>query len=620
MNKFFDSRSSSILRGDIAAERALDSVMLDPQRVGGTVADAWGNWLRKPRWLFLTAPTEGVRGVLILSREIDDSIKPTQFLMQSLEDLVSPRFRVLAVSSLDGSISNWVPKTSLNFVKATKRVLTEHSSTLLWNWLVRNGRFEISMDTEQFQLSGRLFGDVIKRFFDSMVYYIEQAEVSGGITSREAFALYKMCYSRERALMRHARALFLQMLNRTVIQYVSKRATAPSICLYNLFASAPDNVTLQYRRQALRAFPNLLVHFVNGEAARSDDKRELIKCIDEGAPLIPWLAEYFFVRKEVISRLRGLPYSWLHMPNIATGIRWLAYVPPEHRPTQKEEWRAFTILVLSVDELGWKIRANELGVDFPSEWGDAQAGEFLARAGRQGWTTYLQKFSDGFVYTQGLIDFSAVLDSIVRICEFRKIDLRPVLEALAKLKIEKVQQISESWHKEIGRAQHVLEGGVDWPPLIEPCEVDGVMVTPLTTPEMLLEESRRLQHCASTYTAKCRHSTVHILSLRDRSGESLSTLEIRLEPRFGQFTPVMIQHRGMKNQPPPASVVHVWKVLSGWLSRPSMQDRYAELELARQSRVQDCRKQRLERGQAIPAFEITALEGALPEGIVRMLA
>ncbi len=63
------------------------------------------------------------------------------------------------------------------------------------------------------------------------------------------------------------------------------------------------------------------------------------------------------------------------------------------------------------------------------------------------------------------------------------------------------------------------------------------------------KESSQMQHCVSTYDHYCYQGNAHIVSLRNREGASLSTIEIVYRE---ECTPAwkIIQHRGPSNKPP----------------------------------------------------------------------
>ena len=67
------------------------------------------------------------------------------------------------------------------------------------------------------------------------------------------------------------------------------------------------------------------------------------------------------------------------------------------------------------------------------------------------------------------------------------------------------------------------------------------------------KESAQLQHCVQSYETSCHQGNCHIVSLRNRAGASLSTIEIVYREESKPHWKI-VQHRGLSNQPPDASL------------------------------------------------------------------
>ena len=66
----------------------------------------------------------------------------------------------------------------------------------------------------------------------------------------------------------------------------------------------------------------------------------------------------------------------------------------------------------------------------------------------------------------------------------------------------------------------------------------------LTSPRALAREGRAMQHCVASFTEECAHQREHVASMRDLSGQRLSTLRLRLHYTDGRWVPEWLEHRG----------------------------------------------------------------------------
>lgn len=131
--------------------------------------------------------------------------------------------------------------------------------------------------------------------------------------------------------------------------------------------------------------------------------------------------------------------------------------------------------------------------------------------------------------------------------------------------------LSEHHHKpqtqiELGHAKDY--GGIAWLPLTEKHVVDHqgetISFVPLVNPRELQYEGAMLEHCVGGYTPQCAFGNSHIISLRNKNGESLSTVELQLvKGQVDKNNPNHIsiagntkyylevaQHYGKRNSPP----------------------------------------------------------------------
>jgi PcfJ-like protein len=140
---------------------------------------------------------------------------------------------------------------------------------------------------------------------------------------------------------------------------------------------------------------------------------------------------------------------------------------------------------------------------------------------------------------------------------------------------------SECWHRIVGKRFGGTEpdAGIGWPALFpQPVPWDDLTVISLTTSLAIQQEGYRLQHCVGNYARSCLSGRSHIVSVRDASGASLSTAEIKLTRSYGAAVSTqVIQHRGMDNGEPPSSCATALHVAMKNLQSAAGQSRLREV-------------------------------------------
>lgn len=142
--------------------------------------------------------------------------------------------------------------------------------------------------------------------------------------------------------------------------------------------------------------------------------------------------------------------------------------------------------------------------------------------------------------------------------------------------IEDILGLSEAWHSpryDMPLQLRPLAALGEWNALSESATLpSGYRVVCRTSAKQLLDETRMLGHCVGkgSYAARCLDGDVHILSILDRSGTSISTIDIRIADSYaksrervvlpgGKFSVFIAQHRGRNNGPAPADAQKVFK-------------------------------------------------------------
>jgi len=107
-----------------------------------------------------------------------------------------------------------------------------------------------------------------------------------------------------------------------------------------------------------------------------------------------------------------------------------------------------------------------------------------------------------------------------------------------------------------------------WQPLFDfPAELsDNVVAVVLHRQDELRQESERMAHCVGIFLQKCFFGQCHIISLRDRSGRTLSTLEIQVAPDK-EHTLYIIQHCTFNNEAAPQELQDLEPMLLDYIQR-----------------------------------------------------
>lgn len=126
---------------------------------------------------------------------------------------------------------------------------------------------------------------------------------------------------------------------------------------------------------------------------------------------------------------------------------------------------------------------------------------------------------------------------------------------------------SESWHDRTSELNRILEyghvqGSSKWDSFLN--EVfdakNGLQIVCLHDVLSLIDEGNKMRHCVGTYATKCISQGSAILSIRDKEGNSLSTVEIAPkyikkksdsdDPKTYAIDMEIVQHRGTYNSQP----------------------------------------------------------------------
>ena len=109
---------------------------------------------------------------------------------------------------------------------------------------------------------------------------------------------------------------------------------------------------------------------------------------------------------------------------------------------------------------------------------------------------------------------------------------------------------SKRWHRMANRlpipsVEHEDDAaGYQWPGLPGlPWQHEDLTIVSLTNGAELSLEGNLMNHCVGSYFDDCRRGDAHIVSIRDESGNRLSTAEISLEQVGDQIRTTVVQHQ-----------------------------------------------------------------------------
>lgn len=333
----------------------------------------------------------------------------------------------------------------------------------------------------------------------------------------------------------------------------------------------PDPTVKSNRQQAAETFPGIMS--LVAEQAIIPNSTAIETAIDAGRPLVELVSSQLSVRKSTVRFLRNkvskIPkFVWRNRFGEICAV--LDMLPPEHLPVRSSDWRIFEEMwfgSMCLGDSGWyrysdvrfqpdplyrhllvglcsagyeasdKLLHRELGEDKSRRW--PKVGEYFD--GIRQWCSAGGKYGELNFFLRDIAE------------------TRLATEFLERYSASELVRQAARWKKELRRAISLEIGSAapedfrGWPALPGlPYCLGNLTAIPLTNPDELEIEAHRLNHCVNTYVENCMLGTSHLLSIRTREGQSLSTAEILLHQE-GESPAVLrvAQHRGYGNQIPP---------------------------------------------------------------------
>jgi PcfJ-like protein len=190
---------------------------------------------------------------------------------------------------------------------------------------------------------------------------------------------------------------------------------------------------------------------------------------------------------------------------------------------------------------------------------------------------------------------------------FNQMHLDIVTNFLKGVSIGAISELSSRWH-EPGRMAQLSKcktfSSEAWEPLFTSpisyeCEGGTITLVPLCNSQELQKEGKDLDHCVGGYVNKCLQENSHIVSLRDETGKSLSTLEFTLNSGRGRdhkpeiinidgedrYHLTRVQHHGLGNSSPSPVCEDVERRFFNDLQKNQVKVNLPGLESKREERV-----------------------------------
>jgi len=325
--------------------------------------------------------------------------------------------------------------------------------------------------------------------------------------------------------------------------------------VYNLLHSTTA-FRVRARVQALAVLPMLKWEF-----CRMDDSVDRVRRrIDAGKSVWDAFLEIYPGKAAILRRIAASaagPEAW--RGNLPGLLAVLDPLPPEKVPVTELDWNAFHSIYLG---LALERESNEQRAAVKMRW--------LAEAARAGWQKAYARLAAIEGGVDALADTCDFLDEIGQAGDWlaeqagesarpweawRERSHKRWMRAPEKLGMFRILEASVRWHRALwtdaGLPEDADTRRTVWPRLLpQPVALgEGIEAVALGSAEQLALEGRRMQHCVGGYWQVCFRGESHIVSLRDASGHSLSTLEIRVPPNGLRHCEVY-QHRGLRNQTP----------------------------------------------------------------------
>ena len=340
--------------------------------------------------------------------------------------------------------------------------------------------------------------------------------------------------------------------------------------LYNRLQSTNEFHT-KARLQAIKVMPLLLWEFQK----MTYETDQLRKRIDAGQSVWEAYQAYYPCKVALLKRIasaRHIPEEW--HGNLPELLEALDSVAIEKLPQTEQDWQAFTDI----------YRGLRISTEM-HDYRRTVKNRWMGEIAKTGWTKSYAKFMALESGVGSLGDTFDFLDELGRagnwmarnIRQCRKDDnlteeeryLMHWMRAPDTYGMNRLLDASILWHhannNQVAPTSKNKKSGETWEPLFGfPVELSNdVLAVTLCSQYDLNHESNQLQHCVRSYASKCYTGHTHIISLRNKYDESLSTIEI--VQRKDQWQ--VVQHRAIGNREPEIKLLELAKPLLQYIEQ-----------------------------------------------------
>jgi hypothetical protein len=385
----------------------------------------------------------------------------------------------------------------------------------------------------------------------------------------------------------NGRSKFLSNLDPDILG-VAGSCPDRSLTLYNWLVGGANPRSRQWRIQAARVFPALMISLTSGPLGRSEATLEQV--IDQGEPLVQALREVYGVQKSVARRAFKIPASLLVQWKIRLGVllRGLTGIPPEKYPSTDAEWGVYAqLLSVWLPKITGRPATSFFNAAFlpaiaKRGWGARQKLERLG-LNEEG-ALLLRQFiaSCSRILTRELAKASRVAESCAAPVAGKVLD-----EALLAIGVEGLAEGARKWPACLGRSRLAhqkwssLVLGKRWLAVIdEPFEcANGCRVVALAGAKELVKESTIMKNCADTYVNSCMSGQSYLFSVRGDNDVRLAMAEVQFKLARGTNTyqAVTRQLKGPGNRPASREAVEAHAAFTRYLETVTVQDRITQV-------------------------------------------
>lgn len=347
---------------------------------------------------------------------------------------------------------------------------------------------------------------------------------------------------------------------------------------YNFFTPLSDTNRL-YRRQAEKSFPMVVQQLFLDPG--NPITFSLIQAIDEGIPLIEFIAKIFACPQKCVRHLNGLRFEDI-------GTQWegrirellmiLASLDMNRFPKNSHEWSVFgeTVeLLSSMTKMPTSALSSRLllGEFSKQRWGR----KINADLGYEERALAIERFSENV--RQAIITSAWVNGKNVSRSGGNALSL--ATEATCSLGITRLEKLSKIWRDEELKldSKSLSHDRDSFPALMdEPIVVGELKIVQLMNSSQLSAEGNRMSNCVASYAGQCASGKAFIFSVRTLDGKSCVTVEFSLSHSTSGWPELnLVQQKGKNNESPNSQYYGALNVLHRFAKSPEIRKKLLDL-------------------------------------------